>query len=318
LCCQYNNSGDDIPGISFGETAEETLTSFVGLRSDIIEKSMAGGSDKESSALIPGCAECGAFKLDEWPVSSGLIHSINLSMYPSVCQCKCIYCPLIEGKWGRYDKRLHSQIFEKLFDTITCAQKDGMIYKGAHWSISSGEIAVHPYRNKIFSLIEDYGNIAFHSNCFVFDQGIADSLAKKPISSLNLSIDCGTRETWRDVKGVDNFDEVIANLMRYSSICSRPDQIRLKYIVLPNVNSYREDYMEVIMLMKRLKIKHLTIASDMRYVYTMSGDQKEELVACVGYMLALLNKYGLKYSTISMPGAGVTNNAFLYSKNIKI
>ena len=72
-----------------------------------------------------------------------------------------------------------------------------------------------------------------------------------------LSIDCGTPETWRKIKGFNNFDKAIENLEKYREYTTRPNQIRFKYIILPGINDSADDYEGLIEIMKRLDIRIL-------------------------------------------------------------
>jgi MoaA/NifB/PqqE/SkfB family radical SAM enzyme len=187
-----------------------------------------------------------------------------------------------------------------MFDALDYAHESGLIAPNPTWQISSGEIAIHPYKDKILDLVKNQ-NAVFFTNCFIFDEKIAANLAANPNSAINLSIDSGTPETWCKVKGVDNFEEVTTNLVRYFNKSSRPGQITLKYIVLPGINDTFEDYSSVIEIMKVLKVNHLTIARDLRTKYTFDEEQSNNLIDAAGYLAAMLHKNGM------------TMNMFTYS-----
>lgn len=138
-----------------------------------------------------------------------------------------------------------------------------IIADDAVWQISSREIAIHPYHDRIMNIVK--GRIAcFYTNCMKFDEDIAKNLHDNPRSTINLSIDSGTPETWRKIKGLDNFDKVIENLSKYYVASTRPGQITLKYIVMPGINDNYEDFTSVIEIMKVLKVNRLIIARDGR------------------------------------------------------
>jgi uncharacterized Fe-S cluster-containing radical SAM superfamily enzyme len=134
-----------------------------------------------------------------------------------------------------------------------------------------------------------------------FDEKIAENLKANPNSSINLSIDAGTPKTWHRIKGVDNFETVTMNLVKYFNSSSRPGQITLKYIILPGVNDSLEDFASVIEIMKILKTGQLSIARDTRKKYTLGEEQTEILIRAAGYLAAMLHKNGL------------TINAFTYA-----
>ena len=89
--------------------------------------------------------------------------------------------------------------YEKLFDFLEYADQRGMIDPEAVWQVSSGEITLHPYRDRIMELVRDR-HAVFYTNAFLFDEAIAQKLHNDPNSAIDLSIDAGTPETWRKVQ----------------------------------------------------------------------------------------------------------------------
>lgn len=285
----------EVPGTALYESAQQSLENFRLRRDEIIEESvrlsLSGGSDDERKCSA-GCAECANFVEGDYGDSDGLIHYVNLSCYPAPCQCKCVYCDVHSGESGLFNRRLHAAYYERLFDMLEYARETGRIAPDARWQISSGEIAIHPYKNRIFDLVRDQ-TATFYTNCFLFEEGVAANLAANPHSALNLSIDAGTPKTWHKVKGVDNFETVTTNLVKYHSRSVRPGQITLKYIVLPGINTTKADYTSVIEIMKILKVSHLTLSRDMREKYTLGAEQRETLISAAGYLAAMLYMNGM-------------------------
>jgi wyosine [tRNA(Phe)-imidazoG37] synthetase (radical SAM superfamily) len=181
-----------------------------------------------------------------------------------------------------------------MFDALNYGLEAGVIAPTATWQVSSGEIAIHPYKERILSLVKDY-RAMFYTNCFIFDEGVANNLSKNQNSAINLSIDSGTPGTWLKVKGTDNFDTVTDNLVKYYTASAKPGQITLKYIVLPGVNDNLEDYRSVIEIMKVLQIKHLELARDTRIKYSDDAEYSENLIGAAGYLVALLHRNGMSF-----------------------
>ena len=88
FCCEPLS---DIPLAALCGTGKETIESFMAMREKILASSQ--------SALHKGCAECSGRRRERWQNKS-LIHYVNLSMYPSPCDCMCFYC----DKRGRCEK----------------------------------------------------------------------------------------------------------------------------------------------------------------------------------------------------------------------
>ena len=267
ICCEPI---EDRPGISFATDVETTLSNFIDARLRLINEGYT--SDEEYSL---GCRKCARYQKKEWAVSQQILY-VNLSMYPSPCQCKCFYCKVHSESQAIADPLIKER-YEHLFDLIDYAKRTGVIAPNAAWQISCGEIAIHPYKNRIMDLIRGQ-RVTFYTNCFIYDEQIAENLRVNSGSAINLSIDAGTPETWMKVKGVDNFEDVMMNLTQYYVAGNKPGQITLKYIVFPGINDSEEDYISVIEIMKVLKVKHLTISRDTRDKYVSSPEKVEELM----------------------------------------
>jgi adenine C2-methylase RlmN of 23S rRNA A2503 and tRNA A37 len=139
----------------------------------------------------------------------------------------------------------------------------------------------------------------------MFDECIAANLRANPQSSINFSIDSGTRETWLKVKGVDNFGTVINNLGKYSASGSGPEQIVLKYIIFPGVNDSPEDFRALPEIMGDLGAKRLTISCDLRTgrnKYSCGNERREPIIRAAGNLIAALKTHGIT--------ARISENAF--------
>ena len=287
LCCEPLN---DKPSIEFSGDVKSMLSQLIRMRDGIIEESRecAFGllADRRHSA---GCANCANYQENQW-TSDGLIHYVNLSMYPAPCQCKCIYCGIQKDKEMMNAKTEDAKkSYEKLFEMLEYALEHGMIAPDAIWQVSSGEISIHPYKDRIFELIKGRTAI-FYTNCFIYDEQIAENLHNNPNSAINLSIDAGLPQTWYKVKGVDNFEQIMENLTKYFMATTRKGQISLKYIVLPGINDTYEDYQSLIEIMKTIQVPHLTISRDTTKKYDVHNKEFEELIGASGYLLAMCHK----------------------------
>lgn len=284
LCCE---NIEEKPGIAFADTPEETLERFLGMRSITLAESVSGVRD---GAYTSGCAKCANYRSGEH--SLGLFISyVNLSMYPAPCQCRCCYCEA--PKFWRDTPEVHAA-YEKLFALLELGRETGMIQPNATWQVSTGEITIHPYRERIMKLVAGQRAV-FFTNAFRFDEDIAQNLHDNPGSAINLSIDAGTSETWKKVKGFDNFEEVTSNLVQYYKRSARAGQITLKYIVLPGINDNYEDYASLMEIIKILEVKHLTLSRDTGKKYSLSGRERTDLLGAAAYLLAMCHKNGVEF-----------------------
>ena len=294
LCC---GNADGLPKVALGKTGQETIENFIKMRETSILEGYPHRKLFEKK-FTESCSKCPNYILDRWQ-NAGLIHHVNFSMYPAPCQCKCIYCPVRKNgsvrqvKAEKFDEKAVEESYYIMFDAVDYAQKIKLIAPNASWQIASGEIAIHPYKDRILNLVRNK-SATFFTNCFIYDEDINTILKTNSNSKIHLSIDAGTPKTWRKVKGFDNFNDIIDNLENYCKN-SQPNQIILKYIILPSINDKYEDFSSVIELMKTFNIETLKLARDVTKRYISSSDeQRKKLIKAASYFVAMLHKNNLQ------------------------
>ncbi len=221
-----------------------------------------------------GCRECIRYKKIQEGDITPFFEFINLSLYPSPCQSRCVYCSVQSFRKTRKVERG----YEKCFGLIREMRKKGYISQDAFYQVSSGEITIHPYKNEILNLVQGK-RAGFYTNCFIFDMKIAEHLSNNMGSFINLSIDAGTSETWNRVKGRNNYAQVLRVLKQYSECSLSPEQITLKYIVLPGLNDNTEDYLGCVRLLKKLGICRLRISRDTSKIYHYEEGYHDRLLS---------------------------------------
>lgn len=278
---------EDRPGVALTEPAE-TLVGFLSQRNGLILESKI--CRRLSGKFTSGCEKCANYKMADWN-SDGLVHRVNLSVYPSPCQCRCIYCNI-----HKEDQSIQSEVakaaYQKLFVLLDRAQECGLIAADATWQVSCGEIAIHPFKERILNYVAGK-RAEFYTNCINYDEVIAQNLHDNPASMINLSIDSGTPATWHRVKGLDNFETVTENLARYYANSARKGQITLKYIVLPDINDTYEDFASLMEIAKVLEVQYLEISRDSRMKYKMEMEYRTKMLGAAAYLLAMSHKSGI-------------------------
>lgn len=185
-------------------------------------------------------------------------------MLPAPCQCKCFYCTQRDGISFGWEKDSNViSAYEKIFDLLNFAKKENVLSPNASWMIAGGEITIHPFKNQIMKLVKGHP-VSFFTNGFIFDEGIAKELHDNTNACINISLDAGTDETWHKIKGVNNFQHVLANLKKYRNVAHNPEQISLKYIIFPNINDSDEEFLSFIAIEKSLNLSSFNISRDNR------------------------------------------------------
>jgi molybdenum cofactor biosynthesis enzyme MoaA len=103
--------------------------------------------------------------------------------------------------------------------------------------INSGEIAIHPCKQMLFEATTKY-HADYLTNASIFVPEIAKKLRSDNRSNVNISLDSGTKKTFAKVKGIDCFERVCENIVKYGDA----GNIVLKYILIPGVNDNENDF----------------------------------------------------------------------------
>ena len=253
MCCR--NRIGEIPSTDLTDNPRRNLEGFISMRHLAIVQGLAKNVKEQEFA----CKKCYLYMKKNWTFLTH-INYVNLSVYPSPCQCRCFYCTVREFPYNHFDyfkknSATLSKAYENLFDTLKLAKKLNLtLPQQTTWQVSSGEITIHPYKKEILDLVRGEKSFLL-TNAFIFDESIARELHDNPLAFINLSIDCGTPETWHKVKGVDNFYHVLDNLKAYRKASKRAGQIILKYIVLPGVNDSEEDFRAFVDIVNLLDVQ---------------------------------------------------------------
>jgi len=270
------------------ESLETTMEKILKLREQMLSEGKRELGNEER-VFTKTCSNCYKYQLMH-PPGDDLIHSIKLASFPVLCQSNCVYCDTTRHNIldvSVFDKESIVSGYERVFNIVEYAISNGMVASDVVWKVITGEITVHPYKERIYNLIRD-SQACFFTNCFVYDERIAKNLVGNQNSCILFSIDAGTHETWNRVKRTNNFSFVISNLIKYRSAGCRPEQVRLKYIFLPGINDNIEDYVGIVEIIRTLGLSNLEVARETNTKYT-----GQEFVDGVESLNAYLVKNGM-------------------------
>lgn len=192
-------------------------------------------------------------------------------------------------KCRTWDKIDGSKSLDKTLSFFKFLVKQNHIKKDTIIGIGSGELLVHPMRDKILAAIENYP-VYFYTNASVFNEKVAEILSKGR-SKICVSMDAGTRETFAKIKGIDIFDKVCENLRRYSEY----GVVELKYIFLPGVNDNKTDIDGFLALCQMVKVKSVSISRNMQDMNALD----EQTLVMIADLAGALKDAGI---TPSLPG----------------
>jgi pyruvate-formate lyase-activating enzyme len=274
-CSDYGKNNAALVPIK--DSLSEAFDAFIKLRDDTLYRLNTG-----EPTMCDGCIELALFRGHE---SSKFFYVIFNEL--GVCNCKCSYC--------NYQERLEREPSADVdfVQLMRLVNKYGFDKEKGLVELCNGEITIHPQKKAIYEEIEDY-NIMFLTNGLVYDEFIRRKLADGT-GTLNLSIDCGTQETFKKIKGLDVFDRVVGNLRRYAY--KKKGVLNLKYIFLPGVNDNRGDVDGFVDLCAELDVTSAHISHNLCLPY--EDYDNEHIIFSVKYMLDRLKAQFIPFELYS-------------------
>lgn len=231
--------------VSIKDNVVDMVDEFLAVREQIIE---ANQSDN------PLCAGCRVFR-EEYKKTDKKISVLNFSTH-CYCQFSCTYCTLQRNP----ETRNQGEKYDSL-EIAAELKRRGLLADKLHIDCAPGEIAIHPNKDAYYDFIEENADtVTFYSNVAKYDERLAKILSRSMQNKMLVSLDSGTAETFKVVKGVDLFEKVKDNLKKYREATS---QIFLKYILLEQ-NCTKEDLDGFIDLCSSLRVARVDISADLK------------------------------------------------------
>ncbi len=155
----------------------------------------------------------------------------------SDCNCYCTYCYRYQSEFEKPKKRY------KIMPIIKELDKLGLIDYNGELAYSGGEPASLREFDDITNFFIKKGErlIMVHTNAIKPVKSVLSGL-KTDTMSVTVSVDCGDREKFKQIKRVDAYNKVMDTLKKYvKAQGSNKKMVRSKYILIPNVNDTKSD-----------------------------------------------------------------------------
>ncbi len=268
ICCLHGRS----PWIDLTES-QTPLEDFLNFRNGI-ESTLNSGRD-----CI--CTNCPKLTYDSWGSDSRFS---SIALYPSPrCNINCYYCsnechkPLDRGyDWNDAIERLNQFL------------QTGLLYNWCSVEFIGGEPMFIPGFDNCVNYILDYMSspIFVTTNSSIFSPAVARGLRAGRIV-MRTSLDAGTRETFKAIKGCDLFDTTVSAIGKYAE-CS-PSAVRVKYIILPE-NRNNKDCDAFLRKMREFGLFSVEIDFN---IFDEPDSSSIESFIFAGQFIAQANKLGL-------------------------
>lgn len=183
------------------------------------------------------CSKCSYIEYNEWD-DNPKIKYISIAN-ETKCNCDCIYCTFSK------DKKFFQQYTSfDVFPLLCNLKENDLLAKDLTLNVVGGECTIYT-EDKLNNIV----NFVLSNNFFVhfFSSGIkySEKIAKvlhAGLATICISLDSGTKETFKKIKQTDKFQKVIENISIYSAKTTKNPHnmnmgyVILKYIIIPNIN----------------------------------------------------------------------------------
>ena len=210
------------------------------------------------------CDRCHHLKYGFWRKTVKLdTVSFGTNQPGDVCNYKCVYC-FAENQLHRLkndeDGYTTYEILRQLSEMPEFDTPNFRI------QLSNGEFCANKYCNEIFDvLLHTKWEVSFVTNMSIYREKFAEFIETGRAVSVQTSLDAGTRETYKKVKGLDTFEKVKENLKKYPF---HKTNLRLKYIFLEGINDNEADIDGFFDVVKDVGCKTIVLSSDLFKPYT--------------------------------------------------
>ena len=283
-CCILNDDlRNQSPSVRLDNMdLNKSINSFLDNRQKIID------SLKNGQKCI--CDGCSQLKKLTWENNDNKIQILALSpSYP--CQLSCKYCSVTSNaKIACKNTDIIQQALDlDIIAIVKQLENRNMLDLQEPIQLSGGEITINPKKREILSYLSKYP-LQIFSNCVIYDEQVSELIARDG-SFLNVSIDAGTPETYKIVKGLDVFDKVVNNIKRYSD---EGGNIEIKYILLED-NCDKNNIDGFVNICEKCNLNMVNISVDLSID---SNNIPKSIIEGAIYMANRLYQENIKYNIL--------------------
>lgn len=202
---------------------------------EMIEKINAIRENQKNGITDPHCVGCFGLQEQDWD-DNKKFKWIQIAHW-SECNCNCTYCYRVQNDFIKPKKRYKIMPILKELDKLNMLDYSGEL------AYSGGEPASLREFDYITNFFLKKGEklIMVHSNGIKPVKSVLKGL-KSDTMSVTVSVDCGDREKFKQIKQVDAYKKVTDTLKKYVKAQGQNKKmVRSKYIIIPKVNDTKED-----------------------------------------------------------------------------
>ncbi len=284
-CCFFSNPDIEINPISKTKNNKYNFKEFFKIKNKIRALQKKG-------QILESCINCPNLEKKSWD-GKNKIKSMIISSYTK-CSSNCIYCYTHSDK-ENFNKKPDIPVLGFIKDCI----KKKIIDKNTYIIFGGGEPTESKEFESILDLLQKIDGIKMK----IYSSGIKYSnKIENCLKSMNLelviSTDSGDKDLYRQIKGVDAFEQVWLNLKKYSLASTELSKVIVKYIFIKDVNDNIYSIDKFLEKVRESDIKYIKAELDYNSSYMEYMNNKEEMnkiFKLIKHLEESTNKLGLNY-----------------------
>jgi sulfatase maturation enzyme AslB (radical SAM superfamily) len=228
------------------------------------------------------CFGCPELVWRHWPPKPYLFDSLTINDFKE-CNLRCDYCHRTEMDRSQVQTIRTHELLPIIRDMVEKG------YLSSHASINwgGGEVALYRDFEPVATYFTKRGFRQFvNTNATIHSKAIEAGM-KTGLMDVQVSVDSGTKETYRVVKGRDAFEAVWANISRYAAV----GPIAIKYIVMEK-NAGRGEIDNFISMCRAAGIAQIIAAPENNQF--ANNEIPTDTIRSVAYMIHQARKAGIR------------------------
>ena len=303
FCNKLSASGQD----SIVLYGKDFYKKFTQIKHSIIEDCKKG--------IIPDyCKGCIYLEEKDWDtLDEAKINNLEIFHW-NQCNCACIYCGNRNETHLKITEKKGKSAYVDLYKILKSFIKEGHFAQNVNVSFVGGEPTLLKEFTDILKLFMKHKyKMHILTNGILYEKLFAKSIRLNKENYMTISLDCGSKEVFKQLKRVDKFDDVIKNIKRYiKDTKENSKNVIIKYILIEGVNDNREEIIKWLDLCKNIGVG--TLHPTIEFCHSVPDPDKtgpsNEICELYEFMKEKIKEYGFNLNTYDFVEVIVKNKSY--------
>jgi sulfatase maturation enzyme AslB (radical SAM superfamily) len=228
------------------------------------------------------CKGCRFLRKRRWTASPYLVRHVTIGHY-TPCNFRCCYC--YRNAYSSEESARLNRPSYRAGESVTSLFSQGAMAPDSTAWLTGGEPTLFVDFDELMEALMAHGvRTTVGTNCARISDKISRGLRSDLVEVL-CSVDSGTREKFREIKGKDEYDRIWATLAHYAA-CNGSNVIA-KYIVMDE-NASEIEARAFVDQCRSIHVRKISISRDIRRYRGVLSDSDSDMPERLFQMIALM------------------------------